>query len=212
MLQVIPFVLGPVATNTYLIADDITGEAAVIDPAWDGQVIAAEAQQRGWRIGQIWVTHAHFDHFAGVGDLLAGISPPAAIALHPADLPLWRMKGGAEWFGIRIEAASQPDILLQPAQVLRVGQHAFEVRHTPGHSPGHVIFYCAADNLAFCGDTIFAGSIGRTDLPGGAEETLIESIHREIFTLPEATRLLSGHGEETSVEKEKRTNLYLKSP
>ena len=100
------------------------------------------------------------------------------------------MKGGAEWFGIRIETASQPDILLQPAQILRVGQYEFEVRHTPGHSPGHVIFYCAAENLAFCGDTIFAGSIGRTDLPGGDEETLIESIHREILTLPEATRLL----------------------
>jgi hydroxyacylglutathione hydrolase len=209
MLQVVPFVLGPVATNSYLIADDITGEAAVIDPAWDGQVIVTEARQRGWRIGQIWVTHAHFDHFAGVGELLAGISPSATIALHPADLFLWRMKGGAEWFGIRIEAASQPDILLQPTQVLRVGQHAFEVRHTPGHSPGHVIFYCAAESLVFCGDTVFAGSIGRTDLPGGDGETLIESIHRKILTLPDDTRLLCGHGEETSVGKEKRVNLYL---
>jgi hydroxyacylglutathione hydrolase len=210
MLQVVPFILGPVATNSYLIADDITGEAAVIDPAWDGQVIVAEAQQRGWRIGQIWVTHAHFDHFAGVGDLLTGITPPAAIALHPADLSLWRMKGGAEWFGIRIEAASQPDILLQPTQVLRVGQHAFEVRHTPGHSPGHVIFYCADESLVFCGDTIFAGSIGRTDLPGGDGDTLIESIRREILTLPDDTRLLCGHGEETSVGIERQSNPYLR--
>jgi hydroxyacylglutathione hydrolase len=210
MLQVVPFILGPVATNSYLIADDITGEAAVIDPAWDGQVIVAEAQQRGWRIGQIWVTHAHFDHFAGVGDLLTGITPPAAIALHPADLSLWRMKGGAEWFGIRIEATSQPDILLQPTQVLRVGQHAFEVRHTPGHSPGHVIFYCADESLVFCGDTIFAGSIGRTDLPGGDGDTLIESIRREILTLPDDTRLLCGHGEETSVGIERQSNPYLR--
>jgi len=210
MLQIIPYVLGPVATNTYLIADDTTSEAAVIDPAWDGQVIVAQASQRGWHIGQIWVTHAHFDHIAGVGAVLTGSNPPPSIALHPADLPMWRMKGGADWFGIPMEAAPQPDLLLQAAQILRVGQYEFEVRPTPGHSPGHVVFYCAFQSLVFCGDTIFAGSIGRTDLPGGDEETLLDSIRRQILTLPEATRLLCGHGEETSVGKEKRTNLYLK--
>jgi glyoxylase-like metal-dependent hydrolase (beta-lactamase superfamily II) len=210
MLQVISFVLGPVATNTYLIADDSTGEAAVIDPAWDGEMISAEAQHRGWRIEQIWITHAHFDHIAGVGAVLAACKPPVTLALHPADLPLWRMKGGAELFGIRLEATAQPDVLLQPGQILRVGQFEFEVRHTPGHSAGHVIFYCAAESLAFCGDTVFASSIGRTDLPGGDEETLIESIRRQILTLPDDTRLLGGHGEETCVGIEKRTNLYLR--
>jgi hydroxyacylglutathione hydrolase len=210
MLQVIPFVLGPVATNAYLIADDITGEAAAIDPAWDGQVISAEAQQRGWRIGQIWVTHAHFDHFAGAGDLLKRITPPASIALHPADLSLWQVKGGAEWFGFQIPATPQPDILLHAGQILHVGQYEFEVRHTPGHSQGHVIFYCATEKLAFCGDTIFAGSIGRTDLPGGDQETLVESIRREIFSLPDDTRLLCGHEEETSVGKERTSNPYLR--
>jgi hydroxyacylglutathione hydrolase len=210
MLQIIPLLLGPVATNTYLIADDSTGEAAAIDPAWDGQVITEQAQSRGWRIEQIWITHAHFDHFGGVGAVLTGCTPSPSIALHPADLPLWRAKGWAEWFGIQLESTVDPDVLLQPAQILRVGQYEFEVRHTPGHSPGHVIFYCAAQGLAFCGDTIFAGSIGRTDLPGGDEETLIESIHRQILTLPEPTRLLCGHGEETNVGKEKSTNMYLK--
>jgi hydroxyacylglutathione hydrolase len=209
MLQIIPMVLGPVATNTYLVADDSTGEAGVIDPAWDGEIIVAEAQQRGWRIGQIWVTHAHFDHIAGVEAVRTGCKPPAAIALHPADLPLWRIHGGAEWFGIRLEIIAQPDILLQAAQILRVGQYEFKVRHTPGHSPGHVIFYCASENLVFCGDTVFAGSIGRTDLPGGDEATLIQSIHRQIFTLPDPTRLLCGHGEETSVGIERKSNPYL---
>ena len=108
-----------------------------------------------------------------------------------------------------MQAAPQPDSLLQPGQILRVGQYGFEVRHTPGHSPGHVIFYCASENLAFCGDTIFAASIGRTDLPGGDEETLIESIRRQILTLPEDTRLLCGHGEETRVGIERKTNPYL---
>lgn len=209
MLQTIPLVLGPVATNAYLIADTTTGEAAVIDPAWDGQIIVAEAQARGWDIGQIWITHAHFDHIAGVGAILAGCTPPPSIALHPADLPLWRMKGGADLFGIPMEAAPLPDVLLQPGQILRVGSHEFNVRYTPGHTPGHVIFYCASENLAFCGDTIFAGSIGRTDLPGGDEETLLESIRWQILTLPEDTRLLCGHGEETRVEKERWINPFL---
>ncbi len=209
MLQIIPFVLGPVATNTYLVADTSLGESGVIDPAWDGQVIVAEAKARAWRIAQIWITHAHFDHFGGVGAVLSGCTPPPSIALHPADLPLWRMKGGADLFSIRIEAVPQPDILLQPAQILWVGQYEFEVRHTPGHSPGHVIFYCASEGLAFCGDTIFAASIGRTDLPGGDEVTLIKSIRRQILTLPEDTRLLCGHGEETRVGKEQKTNPYL---
>ena len=210
MLQVLPLVLGPVATNVYLIADDHTNEAAVIDPAWDGPAILAEAQSRGWRIGQIWITHAHFDHIAGAGAILANIEPPPSLALHPADLPLWQAKGGAEWFGIQISAIPQPDILLQAGQSLRVGQYEFEVRHTPGHSRGHVIFFCAAESLAFCGDTIFAGSIGRTDLPGGDEETLIDSIHTQIFTLPDPTRLLCGHEEETSVGKERKSNPYLR--
>jgi hydroxyacylglutathione hydrolase len=210
MLQIVPMVLGSVATNTYLIADENTAEAIVIDPAWDGQVIVAEAQRRGWQIGQIWITHAHFDHFAGVGSVLDGYQTPPSIALHPADLPLWRMKGGADWFGVRIGVTPQPDILLQPVQILQVGQYNFEVRHTPGHSPGHVIFYCARQGLVFCGDTVFAGSIGRTDLPGGDEETLIESIRKQILTLPDDTRLLCGHGEATRVGIERETNLFLK--
>ncbi len=209
MLQTISMVLGPVATNTYVIADVQSGEAVVIDPAWDGQVIVAEARTHGWRIGQIWITHAHFDHIGGVVAVLSDCTPPPSIALHPADLPLWRMSGGAELFGISMQALPEPGVLLRHGQVLHVGQHKFEVRHTPGHSPGHVIFYCASENLAFCGDTVFAGSIGRADLPGGDEETLIESIRQQILTLPEETRLLCGHGEETRVGVEMKTNLYL---
>ncbi len=209
MLEILTLILGPVMTNTYMIGQTDTGEAAVIDPAWDGQVIVAQAHAHSWRIGQIWITHAHFDHIGGVGAILAGCTAPPSIALHPADLPLWRMKGGADLFGVPMEAVPQPDVLLQPGQILRVGVYEFTVRHTPGHTLGHVIFYCASDNLAFCGDTIFAGSIGRTDLPGGDEETLLESIRRQILTLPEDTRLLCGHGEETWVGKERQTNPFL---
>jgi hydroxyacylglutathione hydrolase len=210
MLQILPLVLGPVATNTYLIADDSNSDTVVIDPAWDGETILAMARQRGWHIKQIWITHAHFDHFAGVSSILAGCNPSPTVALHAADLPLWRNKGGAEWFGIQIPSVAQPSLLLHAGQTLMVGQFEFEVRHIPGHSPGHVVFYCASENVVFCGDTVFAGGIGRTDLPGGDEETLLESIHRQILTLPDPTRLMCGHGEETRVGKEKRTNLYLR--
>jgi glyoxylase-like metal-dependent hydrolase (beta-lactamase superfamily II) len=210
MLDIHTLILGPVATNAYLIADTDTGEAVVLDPAWDGQVIVAEAKSCGWWIKQIWVTHAHFDHFGGAGAVLAGCTPSPSIALHPADLPLWRMKGGAEWFGIPMDIPREPDILLKAAQILKVGQYEFEVRHTPGHSPGHVIFYCASEGLVFCGDTIFAGGIGRTDLPGGNEEILLESIRLKILTLPDDTRLLCGHESETRVGLERKTNLFLR--
>jgi hydroxyacylglutathione hydrolase len=209
MLQIISMVLGPVATNTFLVADAQLGEAVVIDPAWDGQVIVAEAQSHGWSIAQIWITHAHFDHIGGVAGIVSGCTPPPPIALHPSDIPLWQMNGGAELFGIPMQALPEPGVLLCPGQILQVGQYKFEVRHTPGHSPGHVIFYCASEKLLFCGDTVFAGSIGRADLPGGDEKTLIESIRQQILILPEDTRLLCGHGEETRVGVEKKTNPYL---
>ncbi len=210
MLQIRCLTLGPFETNTYLIADDQAGEAVVIDPAWDGPAILAETQSRGWRIGQIWITHAHFDHFSGVDAVSAGCTPPPSLALHPDDLPLWRAGGGSDWFGIPMHTATEPDVPLRAGQLVRAGQYQFEVRHTPGHSLGHVVFYCPGESVAFCGDTVFAGGIGRTDLPGGDEETLLASIHSQILTLPDETRLLCGHGVETTVGEEKHNNLFLR--
>jgi glyoxylase-like metal-dependent hydrolase (beta-lactamase superfamily II) len=209
MLQVHSLILGPVATNTYLIADSSTGACVVIDPAWDGHSILIKAKQLGWQIQQAWITHAHFDHFGGAHALQTGTHPPVTLALHPDDLPLWSQKGGAGWFGIQMELPTQPDILLYHGQMLHVGKIPFEVRHTPGHSLGHVVFYCATESLAFCGDTIFANSIGRTDLPGGDEEILIDSIQNQILTLPDHTRLLCGHGDDTTVGIERTTNPFL---
>ncbi len=100
MLEIISHVLGPVSTNCYLIADSDTGEAAVIDPAWDGQIIVAEAQKRGWKIGQLWYTHAHFDHFGGAAEIANALNPPPIVALHPLDHELWKNQGGAPLFGI----------------------------------------------------------------------------------------------------------------
>ncbi len=209
MLEILAFTLGPVMTNAYLVADGRAGVAVVIDPADDGEVIVAAADERGWRIGSIWITHAHFDHLAGAAGVADRLNPPPAVALHPEDLPLWRMQGGAPLFGMRIDPGPEPNVALTYGQVLRLGEFEFEVRHAPGHTRGHVVFYCAAAAVAFCGDVIFQGGIGRTDLPGGDYATLMRSIRTKILTLPEETRLLSGHGPETTVGLERRTNPFL---
>ena len=209
MLEIVTFALGPVQTNAYLIADPHSGEAAAIDPAWNGKKLAAEAEQRGWRVGNIWLTHAHFDHLAGAGELADALNPPPPVALHPDDYPLWRASGGAHLFGMRIDPGPEPTIDLQDGMVMNLGANRLEVRHAPGHTRGHVVFYCAEAGVCFCGDVIFWGSIGRTDLPGGDYDTLIESIQTQILTLPDETRLLSGHGPETTVGFERLNNPFV---
>jgi glyoxylase-like metal-dependent hydrolase (beta-lactamase superfamily II) len=209
MLSIVSFVLGPVETNAYLVADEASGDAAVIDPAWDGHVILAEAKRRGWRIGSIWLTHAHFDHLGGSAAIADGSSPPPPVALHPEDYGLWRNQGGAPSFGLKIDPGPEPTIDLFHGQILHLGSVDIEVRHTPGHTQGHVIFYCQSDKAVFCGDVIFQGSIGRTDLPGGDYQTLMKSIHAQILSLPDEIRLLSGHGPETTVGIERVYNPFL---
>ena len=113
MLEIVRFELGPVMTNVYLIADPQSGEAVVIDPASDGEVIVAAAQKRRWRIGSIWLTHAHFDHLAGAGGVADRLSPPPPVALHALDYPLWRMEGGAPLFGMHIDPGPEPTVSLE---------------------------------------------------------------------------------------------------
>lgn len=209
MLEIVSFTLGPVQTNAYLVADPETKEAAVIDPSWDGHIILAEAQKRGWRIGHLWYTHAHFDHIGGAAAIADALNPLPLVALHPADHVLWRAGGGGRMFGFRIDPGPEPSIDFTHGQTLKLGANAFEVRHVPGHTPGHVILYCAAERVCFCGDLIFAGGVGRTDLPGGSWESLVNSIRAQIYTLPDDTRLLSGHGPETTVGEEKVSNPFV---
>ena len=210
MLEIITFVLGPVATNAYLLADPETREAAVIDPAWDGQIILKAARERGWRIAHLWYTHAHFDHFGGAAEVSEGCNPLPMVALHPKDYPLWRIKGGAPLFGIPLEdPGPEPTIDLHHGQILHLGSNRIEVRHTPGHTPGHVVFYCPEAGVLFSGDLIFQGSVGRTDLPGGDWDTLLRSIQEQVLPLPDETRILSGHGGETTIGDERRSNPFL---
>ncbi|NMC78701.1 MAG: MBL fold metallo-hydrolase [Chloroflexi bacterium] len=203
------FVLGSLQNNSYWVGDPQTRQAVIIDPAAGSPKILEQMASLGCRVSAIWLTHAHFDHIAGVSDLLEAIQPEPAVWLHPDDLDLWRNSGGAGLFGYRFYSGPEPDNALYHGQVLKVGQYAFEVRHTPGHTPGHVTFYNPEAAVAFCGDLIFHRSVGRTDLPGGNMAALLNSIRQSIFSLPPETRLLSGHGPETTVAEERAENPFL---
>jgi glyoxylase-like metal-dependent hydrolase (beta-lactamase superfamily II) len=209
MLEIVSFTLGPAQTNAYLVADSETREAVVIDPSWDGHIILEAAKKRAWRIGHMWYTHAHFDHIGGAGAIADALNPLPLVALHPNDHVLWRAGGGGAIFGFDIDPGPEPTIDFEHGQVLRLGEVEFEVRFTPGHTLGHCILYVASAGICFSGDLIFAGSIGRTDLPGGNWDQLAESIKTQVFTMPDDTRLLSGHGPETTVGQEKASNPFV---
>jgi hydroxyacylglutathione hydrolase len=206
MLEILTLVLGPVRTNCYLIADGEGGAAAVIDPAWDGRQILAAAQGRGRRIAHLWYTHAHFDHIGGAAAIAAALNPLPLVAMHPADHALWQTGGGGAAFGYKIDPGPEPSIDLDTLPTLHLGGLTFDVRLTPGHTPGGVVFYCPEAGVLFSGDTIFQGSVGRTDLPGGDQQALLASIREQVFSLPDGTRILPGHGPETTVGEEKEAN------
>ncbi len=209
MLEIVSFTLGPASTNSYLIADSETKESAVIDPAWDGHIILKAAQDRNWRIGHLWYTHAHFDHIGGAAAIADALNPLPHVALHPDDHVLWRAGGGGAKFGLNIDPGPEPTIDLVHGMTLKLGSNEFEVRFTPGHTRGHCVLYVKKENICFCGDLIFNESVGRTDFPGGDFATLEKSIREQIFVMPNETRLLSGHGPETTVGHEKQFNPFV---
>ena len=208
-LEIITLQLGPMDNNSYLAADPLTGEAVAIDPSFESQVILETIDQHGWELVAVWLTHAHFDHITGVKTLIQAAKKPLPVGLHPADLPIWRQGGGARLFGMQIEPGPEPTLRFRPNQILSLGSQTLEVRHTPGHTPGHVAFHSAESQAIFTGDLIFHHGVGRTDLPGGNHDQLLQSIRDHILTLPPTTRLLSGHGPETTVQEELAENPFL---
>jgi glyoxylase-like metal-dependent hydrolase (beta-lactamase superfamily II) len=209
MLQILKMTLGPAATNAYLVSDTESGQSAVIDPSWDGHLILDAANQRDWRISTIWLTHAHWDHFGGAAAVADGTNPPPPVALHPEDYTLWRAGGGAAQWGMELDPGPEPTIDLAHGQSFFLGDIEFQVRFAPGHTPGHVMFYVPSGAVLFCGDVIFQGSIGRTDLPRADHATLMKSIAEQVLTLPDETRLLPGHGPDSSVGDERQFNPFL---
>ena len=208
-LQVTPFIIGPIENNTYLLSDAKSRQAAIIDPAFGSKAIYEHAIQNDYQITDIFCTHAHFDHIAGLNEIYPLLGDQIKIWLHPDDLPLWQANGGAGNFGFPFEIVCQPNNWLKHQQIIPFGDSNLEVRLTPGHTRGHVVFYLKEENLVFCGDLIFLQSVGRTDLEGGNHLQLLKSIDTQILPLPDTTRLLSGHGPETTVGYEKKHNPFL---
>ena len=198
---------GMFAENCYLIVAEQAGACAIVDPGEEAGLILHKVAETGTKPVAIWLTHAHLDHVLGVARVSAETGAP--VWLHPADRPLYdAVPEQAAWFGLAAPPGlPAPDHDMVHGAELAVGELRFAVRHTPGHSPGSVCLI--GPGIAFSGDVLFAGSIGRTDLPGGDFETLIGSIERELLPLPDDTILYSGHGPESTIGRERRTNPFL---
>ena len=209
MIKIACHVLGPLFNNTYLLSDLETKQAVVIDPAFDPDPLLRDIHKNKWQVVGIWLTHAHFDHFAGLANLVRSIEPVPPIGLHHGDLDLYHAGGLSENFGIPMPVLPEPMQLFSHKQIISLGQTQIEVRHTPGHSPGHVIFYIPMQAILFSGDLIFHLSVGRTDLPGGNFKQLLDSINNQVMDLPPETCILNGHGPETTVGEEMHGNPFL---
>ena len=199
------FITGPFQENCYLVIDESARQAAIVDPGDDALVLVAAIRRAGVELQAIWLTHAHLDHIGAVAAIEREFDVP--IFLHPADLPLYRNGARqAEYYGLSFEQPPDPDVEFRAGMSLALGGLAFEVLHAPGHAPGHVVIH--GHGVALVGDCLFAGSIGRTDLPLADGAELARSLSC-ITALPPETRVLPGHGPETTIEEELRTNPYL---
>lgn len=209
MINAYRFVLGPLDNNSFLLAAEESREAYIIDPSFDPELIFDAVKDRKLSVKAILLTHAHFDHIAGVGYLNALLPQPLDIAISSADAMLYANSGNAKIYGFHLGELPPVTLTLFHGQILTLGKEKIEVRAVPGHTPGHMLFYAPSMSSAFCGDLIFNGGVGRTDLPGGDWDRLVESIHTQVFTLPDNTVLYSGHGPSTTVENEKASNPFL---
>ena len=196
--------VGITQTNCYIVGCEETHEGVVIDPGGNPKRILKAIEESGLTIRYVLNTHCHFDHMGANADVVTATGAP--LALHPAELPILQSRGGATWFGVQVKESPMPDVELEDGQVLEVGTLRFQVLHTPGHSPGGVTFYLKDQGVAFDGDALFQMGVGRTDLPGGDWDTLARSIREVLFALPDETIIYSGHGPETTVGREKRSN------
>jgi hydroxyacylglutathione hydrolase len=200
-------VVGPFAENTWLLADSGTGEATVLDPGGETERVAGLAHSGDFRIVSVVATHGHVDHIAGADELTRRVGAPFRI--HAGDEPYVRaLPGQAAGFGYGVVRSPAISSHLADGEIVRVGGHEATVLHTPGHSPGSVCLWFPADRILFTGDTLFRGSVGRTDLPGGDTETLLRSIREKLFPLGDDVRFYPGHGPAGTIGEERRMNPF----
>ncbi len=204
--------VGPLQCNCSILGDEVSREAIVVDPGAEIASIMAVVERHGWTVKEIIVTHAHIDHIAGAQQMKQLTGAP--ISYNQADLPLVAMmEVQAGWLGMSsVPVVEPPDNSLEDGSSVSVGGVdgiTGHILHTPGHTPGSLCLYIPASQLLLAGDTLFAGSVGRTDLPGGDGRTLIRSIKGRLLPLPEETVVVPGHGRSTTISQERERNPFL---
>ena len=203
------FRVGPIACNCSILGDEQTREAIVVDPGDDISTIHDFLIRNNLHVKQIVVTHAHIDHVAGAAQLRRLTGAP--IVMNEADLPLLRMMDiQAGWFGVETPEVIPPDIHAVDGLQVKFGETGGNILHTPGHTMGSICVHFPSESLLLSGDTLFAGTVGRTDLPGGSAEMLAQSIRERLLDLPEGTRIVPGHGRETVLAAELQSNPYIR--
>jgi len=210
MLRIYSLVVTPLLQNTRILTDTSSGDAVVIDPGGDVDSIIEVLKENRCICREVWLTHSHLDHCGGVCALRDSVR--CVLRAHRDDSFLRRrVRKDAMSLGLTADEwhdCPEPDFYLEDGQRLHVGSIEVQVIHTPGHTPGSVAFHCASEKILISGDSIFHGCIGRVDLPGGDAELMLKSIRDRIFSLPDDTRILCGHGDDTRVGDERRTNPY----
>jgi hydroxyacylglutathione hydrolase len=205
-VRVLSRTVGPFQENTYLVIDDESGSAVVVDPGDEGGEIISMIESSGATLRAVWLTHAHLDHIGAVSAIRRRFAY-VPVHLHPLDRPVYDAQSFfADAYGLPFEQPEPPDADLAHGDVVRVGNLAFDVIHAPGHSPGHVVFH--GNGILLGGDVLFAGSIGRTDLPMASPEHMQETL-KKISALPPATVVYPGHGDATTVGAELGSNPFL---
>ncbi|HEV8242898.1 MAG TPA: MBL fold metallo-hydrolase [Nitrospirales bacterium] len=203
------FAVPPLDCNCSIIGDPVTKQAIVVDPGGDSARILKELQEFDLTVAYIVHTHAHFDHFLASGEMKRATGAP--LWLHKADKILWEnLEMQCQVFGVPYAPAPPPDRWLKDDEELTLGEVKGLALHTPGHTPGSMCFHFPATHLVIAGDTLFRGSIGRTDLWGGDAQAIEQSIKERLYRLDESTRVITGHGPETRIGDELRYNLYVR--
>ena len=207
------FPTGPIQANCILLGDEEAGVLAVIDPGEEADRICDRIAASGLEPAIVLHTHGHLDHAGGTAALMRRLGEGVPVGLHPEELDLYRglnMQG--RMFGVETETPPQPTRWLKHGEEIPLGDLRLEVRHTPGHSPGGVSFVVHGNSepIVVVGDLLFAGSIGRTDLLGGSFAILERSIREQIYVLPDNTRVICGHGPDTTVGDEKAANPFVR--